>query len=325
MTPPHHPPPNPLDLGEVSRSDGGGNSYNTQVVALENLTQINLDDLINALGIQNHWTLTRLTRYLFRGAARKFAKQMIDFDSIAGAHGLAEAARLTERLYARDVRVIGADCLPDSAFLALANHPGMTDTLALFATLKRDDLKIIALDRPFLLSLPNISKQLFYVTDNPADRVALVRHVSAHLRTGGSILTFPAGHNEPDPDVYDGAVDSLQSWTDSVGVFLRLAPQTPIIPIVVRSVVWKRMAGSPVIRIKHTRDERELLVVALQLLAMVMFDIKPVTVTVQIGKPITFKELGTTETQVIHQAVLAEMKRLIENPPEGRGKSALDE
>jgi len=292
---------------------------------IEALTQINLDDLINALGFQDHPTLIRLTQSLFYGVARKFAKQMIDFDSLAGAHGLAEAARLTERLYVREVRVFGADHLPDSAFLALSNHPGMTDTLALFAALKRDDLKIIALDRPFLLSLPNISKQLFYVTDNPADRVALVRHVSAHLRNGGSILTFPAGHNEPDPDVYDGAVDSLQSWTDSVGVFLRIAPQTPILPIVVRHVVWKRMAHSPIIRIKHTRDERDLLVVALQLLAMVMFNIKPVSVIVQIGKPITVKGLGTTETQVIHQAVLAEMKRLIENAPEGEGKSVLDE
>jgi 1-acyl-sn-glycerol-3-phosphate acyltransferase len=291
----------------------------------ETLTQINLDDLIDALGIQNHPMLTHITRFLFRGEARKFAKQMIDFDSLAGALGLADAARRTERLYIRDVRVFGVDHLPDSAFLALSNHPGMTDTLALFAALKRDDLKIIALDRPFLLSLPNISKQLFYVTENANDRVLLVRHVSAHLRNGGSTLTFPAGHNEPDPDVYGGAVDSLQSWTDSVGVFLRLAPQTPIIPIVVRSVVWKRLARSSITRIKRTRDERELLVVALQLLAMVMFNIKPVTVTVQIGKPITVKDLGTTETQVIHQAVLAEMKRLIENPPEGEWQSALDE
>ena len=293
--------------------------------SLDSLTQINLDDLINALGIQNNPTLTRITRFLFRGAARKFAKQMIDFDSMAGAHGLAEAACLTERLYARNVSVFGADCLPESAFLALSNHPCMTDTLALFAALKRNDLKIIALDRPFLLSLPNISKQLFYVTENPNDRVALVRHVSAHLRNGGSILTFPAGHNEPDPDVYGGSVESLQTWTDSVGVFLRLAPQTPIIPIVVRDVVWKSMAHSSIIRFKRTRDERELLVVALQLLAMVTFNIKPVSVIVQIGKPITVKGLGTTETQVIHQAVLAEMKRLIENPPEGDWQSALDE
>jgi putative hemolysin len=305
---------------------------------IETLTQINLDDLISALGIQNHRILTQITRFLFHSTARKFAKQMIEFDSLTGKSGLVQAARSTERLYVRDVRVFGADpstlkervqagsgqcLLPDSAFLALSNHPGMTDTLALFTALNRDDLKIIALNRPFLLSLPNLSQRLFYVTENPAERVALVRHVSAHLRNGGSILTFPAGHNEPDPDTYDGALDSLQSWTDSVGVFIRLAPQTPIVPILVRNVVWKRMAHSPITRIKRTRAERELLVVALQLLMMVIFDIKPVTVQIQIGRPITANDLGTTETQAIHQAVLAEMKRLIENPPEGEGISAL--
>jgi hypothetical protein len=49
-----------------------------------------------------------------------------------------------------------------------------------------------------------------------------------------------------------------------------------------------------------------------------------VTVRVQIGKPIYAKNLGSTETQVIHQAVLAEMKQLIEHPPEGQGESAIE-
>ena len=291
--------------------------------AIETLTQINLDDLVNAIGIQNHRSLTSIVRIIFHNAAQKFAKQILDFDSMIGTSGLTKAARITERLYAREVRIFGADRLPNSAFLALSNHPGMTDTLALFSALNRDDLKIIALNRPFLLSLPNMSKQLFFVTDNPVERVSLVRHVSKHLQDSGPILTFPAGHTEPDPDAYDGAVDSLQSWTDSVGVFIRLAPQTPIVPIVLRNVVWKRLVDLPIIQIKRTRDERELLVVALQLLAMVMFNIKPVTVTVQIGKPITAKELGSIETKVIHQAVLAEMKRLIECAPEDEGISAL--
>jgi hypothetical protein len=61
----------------------------------------------------------------------------------------------------------------------------------------------------------------------------------------------------------------------------------------------------------------------LQLLAMVVWNVKPVTVTVQIGKPIDSKKLGTTKTQVIHQAVLTEMKDLIENPPHGVGVSVL--
>jgi hypothetical protein len=77
------------------------------------------------------------------------------------------------------------------------------------------------------------------------------------------------------------------------------------------------------LKVKKTREEREKLAAALQLLAMIVWNIKPVTVTVQIGKPIDAKKLGTADTQTIHQAVLTEMKYLIENPPEGDGVSAL--
>ena len=106
-------------------------------------------------------------------------------------------------------------------------------------------------------------------------------------------------------------LNSLKDWTDSVGVFIRLAPETAILPVLVRGVIWEKTANHWITKIKKTRDERERLAAALQLLAMVMFDAKPVTVTVQIGRPITVKELGTSNTQVIHQAVLKEMEKLI--------------
>jgi hypothetical protein len=50
---------------------------------------------------------------------------------------------------------------------------------------------------------------------------------------------------------------------------------------------------------------------------------RDVHVRVQIGNPIYAKDLGTTETKVIHQAVLAEMAQLIETPPVGEGMSLL--
>jgi hypothetical protein len=147
--------------------------------------------------------------------------------------------------------------------------------------------------------------------------------VSHHLRNGGAALTFPAGRIEPDPDVHTGALESLRSWTDSVGVFVRLAPETAVLPILVRGVVWKKAAYHPLLQLKRTHAEREKLAAALQLLAYTVWNVRPVTVRVQIGKPIYTKELGTTETQAIHQAVLAEMKQLIEHPPEGPGEPAI--
>src|SRR5215216_2647900 len=290
---------------------------------VETLAQINLDDLISSFGWQNQPLLARLLRRTFMKPARTFANQMTDFDVPVATHGLAEAARLTLRHYVRDIRIFGADRIPNGPFLALSNHPGMSDTLALFVALKRLDLKIIAFNRHFLNALPNVSKQLLYLTDDPMSRITLIRQMSSHLRSGGAALTFPAGHIEPDPDVHNGALESLGSWTNSAGVFIRMAPETTVLPVLVRGVVWKKAAYHPLTYLKRTRAEREKLAGALQLLAYAILKVRPVTVRVQIGKPIYAKELGTTETQVIHQAVLGEMKQLMENPPEAQGESAI--
>ncbi|HET9913413.1 MAG TPA: hypothetical protein VFQ13_16075 [Anaerolineales bacterium] len=290
---------------------------------VETLTQINLDDLISSFGWQDHPLLARLLRFAFASPPQIFARQIVAFDSAISVHGLVEASRLAARNYVDDIRVFGADRIPLRGFLTLSNHPGMSDALSLFISLNRPDLKIIALNRPFLNALPNMSKQLAYVTDDSGSRFMLIRQISAHLRAGGAALTFPAGHIEPDPDVQKGAVASLHSWTDSVGVFIRMAPETPVLPVLVRGVLRKKTVNHPFTYLKRAREEREKLAAALQLLAHVMFKKKDVHVRVQIGKPIYAKDLGTTETKVIHEAVLAEMKQLIENPPVGEGERLL--
>jgi putative hemolysin len=290
--------------------------------AISSLTEINLDDLVLSFGWEKYQRLAKGLRAVFQGVARKFAGQMLDFDDAVGKVGLPAAGRQTLGRYVRSARLY-SDPLPAGPFLALSNHPGAVDTLALFSALNRADLRIIAVDRTFLKSLPNVSERLFYVTEDAGARMSLVRQVSGHLRSGGAALTFPGGEIEPDPNVYPGAIEALQNWTDSVGVFLRMAPETPILPVLVRGVLWKKTANHPLSYVKKTREERETLAAAFQFLIQILFNKKPLDVTVQIGKPITVAELGSKETQVIHQAVLAEMQRLIENPPEGEGVSIL--
>ena len=300
-------------------------SHRTQIPPsnVVTLTQVNLDDLVSSFGWQNRPLLSRLSRKLFVKPAQTFAYQMAEFDSAIGIHGLVEASRLALRNYVRDIRIFGRDRIPASGFLALSNHPGMSDTLSLFTALNRPDLKIIAFQRPFLEALPYTSNQLFYLNDDPSSRIALIRKVSTHLRNGGAALTFPAGHIEPDPDIHTDAVESLSSWTDSVGVFIRLAPETAILPVLVRGVVWAKAAYHWLTKINKTKREQEKLAAALQLLAYTVLKVKPVSVRVQIGNPIYAKELGTTETKVIHQAVLTEMRQLIENSPQGEGEKLL--
>ncbi len=290
---------------------------------VDTLTQINLDDLISSFGWQDRPFLARLVRRALLSPPQTFAHQMVEFDSAIDSCGLVDASRLALRHYVDDIRVFGRQRIPSTGFLALSNHPGMTDTLSLFIALNRSDLKIIALDRPFLNALPNMSKQLAYVGDDAGSRIRLIRQVSSHLRSGGAALTFPAGHIEPDPDVHQGAAASLRSWTDSGGVFVRLAPACAILPVLVRGVVRRKTASHPLLYLKRARQEREKLAAALQLLSHVMLKQRDVHVRVQIGNPIYTKELGTTDTKVIHQAVLDEMRQLIANPPQGEGERLL--
>ncbi|GAB4545432.1 MAG: 1-acyl-sn-glycerol-3-phosphate acyltransferase [Anaerolineales bacterium] len=275
---------------------------------LNRLTEINLDDLVSSFGWQNSPLAASLLRRVFYSAAETFAKQMLEFDSSIAAMTFAAAARRALERYARGLRVIHPERIPSSGFLALSNHPGMTDALALFAALQRNDLRIIALDRPFLNALPNVSKKLFYVKEDSAARISLVRQAGGFLKSGGAALTFPAGKIEPDPSIYSGAEESLQTWTDSAEIFLRIAPQTPILPILVSGVIWHKTANSPLVKLKKTREEREKLAAALQLLSMVAQNSRPTLVTAQIGRPIYAESKGAKS---LHRATLDEMKSLL--------------
>jgi hypothetical protein len=293
---------------------------------LATLTQINLDDLVSSFGWEKNPFLASLVRRAFASPARKFAQQMVDFDNMVGQTNLAEASRtIMQNLYVQDVRVHGREHIPPTGpALFLSNHPGMADTISLFAAIQRADLKIIALHRPFLESLANTTSQLFFIDEDPAKRMNAVRRVSGHLRSGGSVLTFPAGEIEPDPLVYPGALNSLNNWTDSARVFLRFARDAKIVPVLVSGVIWERTAHHWLTFFKRTRIEREKLAAALQLLAIIVRDARPNMVHVQFARPVTIEEIGSSDiTHFIHQAVLERMRSLIQNRPEEPGISVL--
>jgi len=87
--------------------------------------------------------------------------------------------------------------------------------------------------------------------------------------------------------------------------------------------VWSAAAKHPLLRIKSAGEERERLAAALQLLVQVLLSIKPVHVRVQIGNPVNSRELGTTNIHNLHEAVIHQMSRLINNPPDEPGQFLL--
>lgn len=292
---------------------------------LDILTKINLDDLVSSFGWEKYPLAASVLRRLFIRPARTFAHHMVEFDNAVGKTGFGDASQKVLRAhYVQDVRVHGQEYVPSNEpVLFLSNHPGMVDTLALFSTIQRDDMRIIAAHRPFLMSLVNVSKKLSYISDDSAERIRTTRQISSHLRNGGSALTFPAGEIEPDPMLYDDAVDSLNNWTDSAGVFIRFARDLKIVPALVSGVIWDKAVRHLLTRIKRTRTERDKIAAALQILPMMMYNARPTTVHVQFAKPITLDEVGSTDTRAIHEVILDRMRGLILNKPTDKGVSTL--
>jgi 1-acyl-sn-glycerol-3-phosphate acyltransferase len=297
----------------------------SQQTAIDTLTQINLDDLVSSFGWQNYPLPAAILRLLFVQPARKFARQIVEYDNLVGRVGLYEAScSILQNHYIKDLRIHGREHIPTSGpALFLSNHPGLADTVSLFTAIQRPDLRIIALHRPFLASLVNVTRHLFYISDDPGERMRAVRQVSTHLRGGGAVLTFPAGKIEPDPDLHPGALEALRNWTDSSAIFLRFSPDMQIVPVLVSGVVWERTARHWLTRIKQMREEREKLATALQLLAMITRNARPTTVHVRFGKPITAAEVGSMGTSCIHEKLMERMRCLIEDPNDGDGESIL--
>ena len=230
------------------------------------LTEINIDDMLNAWGLANWRIGSGLLRWFCRRTARAFAKDMLAFDRHVSQAGLQQASLALCQKYIGGLQAHGLDNLPaEGPLLVLSNHPGLADTIALFGCLKRADLKIIALDRPFLRALPHTAERLFMLPDDINARAGQTRSAANFLKKGGMALTFPAGQIEPDPLVQIGAVQSLESWSESIGLFARLVPQLQIVVAMVGGVYNPAALNNPLTRLRHKPKDQELLAAALQI------------------------------------------------------------
>ncbi len=234
--------------------------------AHEPLIDLNLDDLLDSLGAAHRGR--SILRPLLRPAARRFARIVREFDDRVGIAGLAAGSEWLVRRMAGGLQVSGLSHLPATGpLLVLANHPGMTDTVALFASLRtRPDLRVIAQDRSFLRALPNVAENVFFVAGDGASRTRVLRAGVNHLRQGGALLSFPAGAIEPDPAAAGArpAVDALQAWSASFTLFARAVPQTRIVAAIVSQVMSADALRHPLTRRRRNAADREKLAASLQ-------------------------------------------------------------
>jgi 1-acyl-sn-glycerol-3-phosphate acyltransferase len=258
------------------------------------LVEINIEDMLISFGIQN-WRFARwLAKRLFDYPARKFARHVLDFDRGVAESGLTGGSQRMLPEYVRSLTINGEENLPQSgAVLILSNHPGMADTLALFAALRRPDLRILAAERPFLRALPATARYLFFVPEAEQHRGEVIRQTAAHLRAGGAVLTFPAGKIEPDPKILPGALESLNEWSISTGLFVRLIPGLPVLPVLVSGVIAAPSLSHPLTLLRRKVEDQRRLAATLQILMREFFPWRwPVDVCVDILPPLDTRSLA---------------------------------
>ncbi len=253
---------------------------------VEVLARACAEDLISAFGLGGlgPGAARALLRLLSSLPARRLARQIATYDEIVGEAGLPAGGSWAMEQMARRVAVEGAEGVPRGGpLLVVSNHPGLADAVALFSAMPREDLKVIAAERPFLSALPNTSKALIPVPERPGGRSKAARAAARHLRAGGAVITFPGGRIEPDPAVLPGAVEALGEWSGSVDLFVRLVPGLTVVPAVVSGVISPSALRNPLALVRSDPRDRRWLSATLQMLVPALRD---VTTRVEFGPPL---------------------------------------
>jgi hypothetical protein len=248
-------------------------------------------------------------RAILRPAARRVAREFALVDNALAPRTLPDAARWILEHFSASVAVAGLDRVPQGGpILLVANHPGLTDALALIAALDRPDVRIVAADYPFLHAMRGLGPRLIFLGGPGTMQLGWIRTVGRALRQDGVVLLFPAGRLEPDPAVL-GPSGALLPWTASVGLIRRLAPDAQIVPAAVTGVLSARAFAHPLTRIRRTPRDRQRVATLLQIIDP---QYRRVTARVAFGAP-----LGTDRSASDGVAtVLAQrMRELLFEPP----------
>ncbi len=278
------------------------------------LTRINLQDLLDNFGLARIGWMRPVLERLLWPQAEHFTRLVMDFDRRVGEAGLQVASREFLAQHTRGLHVAGLEHVPMvGPVIFAANHAGMSESLACFSAIPRRDLKVVANDRPFVRVLPHVLARLIPVPSAEGDRFAVVRQVTRHLEGGGALFINPAGRIEPDPACMPGAIESLRTWSPSLGLFVKRVPSVRVVPTLVSGVILPWTLHSLPARLRRNPQDRERAAAAIQLLVHLRRrERTPVIPSVTFGRPLDGKALlASGGPDEIVAAITAEMAAMM--------------
>jgi len=254
-------------------------------------------DLVSLAGAKNSWWARQFLQIGLSRQVRQFADNMAVFNAQLVSDGLMAASIEICARYSGKIAAQGLENIPaDGPVLLVSNHPGMFDTLAIYATLPRQEIRAIARPQPILGLLSSLAPNLLMLPDEGPGRSGGLREVLRYLRNGAPLLIFPAGHLEPEPVLIGRhepgsafPAEPFVPWSAGVGTLVRMAARQGIpLKVVPTSIVGALSVSTwqwfgPLIRSRKTLRAREDLVAVLQV-AFPRFG--PTTIRVTYGKPL---------------------------------------
>lgn len=263
---------------------------------IRQLTQAGVDETVENLFLKSK-LLEKILKFLFVAPSRRFAVKTDEFDQRIPLEGMPQASYWLLHQFIGDLTVEGVENLPaEGPLLILANHAGGVDFLGVLASVNRPDICLLANEHAVLRGAKNADQHIMYITPAPEDRPAAIFSVINKLREGKPVIIFPTGMLEPDPAIIPGAQHNLDTWSPSIGIFLKKVPETRLVPVLISGSLAEGFYNLPFVRKRATVKSRAKTALLLQYMAqMAGLQPWPVHLRVQFGKPCTLADLTTSE------------------------------
>ena len=282
----------------------------------DSLTRIVLEDVKTSANLGRRKMISWMIDRLGYRPAGWLADLLARIDEQLEQTSLHETATKALNSFSDGLELHVDDMVPVSGpLLVVANHPGMADIFGVLASLKRDDVKIVAQQKGFMRVLRNINRHMLPIEPDSSFKLKAIRDIIQALNDGMAVIIFPSGSLEPDPAIIHGAAESLQHWSDSIGVFLNKAPRTQLLPVLVSSVLTDKAFNSRLSKLGQKPKRRHQFAMVVQFVAQRLSRNphwkKPIRI--DIGSPKFPEELDPDlDPQRLNQAVRRQMLDLLE-------------
>lgn len=255
-----------------------------------------------------------ILRPIINSPLKRLANLIDEYDQRIDLYGLDIATQWFVNHFVSSLTLKGLENIPEEGPLLITpNHAGGIDFLTIMAAMKRKDFRVIANEHAIISPTTFLPDYLLSIGDDPDDRSAIIFSVLEALKTGHAVLVFPAGLLEPDPKIIPGAQEHLDTWSPSLGIFVKKVPNLKILPAVIGGTISPDIYNSFVPKRRSTVKKRAKTTLLIQYLNQLARPGKTkMDIEVVFGEPIDCSQLPAKEhPEVILKTIVERQKELM--------------